>query len=286
MQTRAYGQTGDRLSVIGFGGIVVRDTTPAEAARHVGRALDLGINYFDVAPSYGNSEERLGPALAPHRDQVFLACKSSRRRAADARPELEQSLKRLKTDHFDLYQIHGIPSLEEAEMVLAPGGTLEVLVKARERGLVRHLGFSAHSEAAALRLLDVFPFDSVLFPINLFCWRDGGCGERLCRQAKKQGAAILALKTLARRRWRDGEQKQWPKCWYSPFDTLPEAKAALAFTLAKPVTAAVSPGHAELLWLMCDALAQLGPEPWPEPSTDGMDGAPIFKTDVDADKGK
>ena len=165
-------------------------------------------------------------------------------------------------------------------MVLAPGGALEVLVQARERGLVRHLGFSAHSEAAALRLLDAFPFASVLFPINLFCWRDGGFGEQLCRRAQERGAAVLALKTLACRRWRDGEKKSWPKCWYRPLDTLPEAKAALAFTLSRPVTAAVSPGHAELLWLMCEALAELGPGPWPEASADGLDGVPLFTTEA------
>jgi aryl-alcohol dehydrogenase-like predicted oxidoreductase len=277
MEKRSLGKTGERLSVIGFGGIVVRDEPPPKAAEHVARAIERGINYFDVAPTYGNSEERLGPALQPYRDQVFLACKTEQRAAKEAAAELHCSLARLKTGHFDLYQLHGVSSLEQAEQILAPGGALEAFTQARQQGLIRHIGFSAHSEEAALRLLDAFPFDSVLLPINLFCWREGGFGPRVCEKAVQKGTGILALKCLAKRPWREGEGRKWPKCWYAPVDTVAEAKIALAFTLSQPVTAAVSPSHAELLWLACDALEALGPPPWDVPMETGIDGAPIFK---------
>ena len=276
MERRVLGRTGARLSVIGCGGIVMRDVSPADAARYVARAIERGVNYFDVAPTYGNAEELLGPALAPYRDQVFLACKTIQRSAAEAEAELGRSLARLKTDHFDLYQCHGVSSLEEADRMLAPGGALEALVAARERGLIRHIGFSAHSEDVALRLLDAFPFDSVLFPINLFCWRDGAFGPRVCEEAIETGAGILAIKALAKRPMRRDEPKKWPKCWYAPIDTAPEAEAALSFTLSQPVTAAVSPGHAELLWLACDAADAIGARPSGPPQGTIPDGEPIF----------
>src|ERR1035441_4416039 len=156
------------LSVIGFGGIVVMGMEPKDAGRTVVEAVERGINYFDVAPSYGNgeAEEKLGPALAPHRKSVFLACKCERRDAEGARQQLETSLKRLETDHFDLYQFHAVASRNDVDQIVAPGGALELFVKARQEGKVQHLGFSAHNEEAAAALMDHFPFDSVLFPVN------------------------------------------------------------------------------------------------------------------------
>jgi aryl-alcohol dehydrogenase-like predicted oxidoreductase len=257
MEQRVLGQTGDNLSVLGFGGIVVKDVSPGKAADLVAQAVDRGITYFDVAPAYGNAEERLGPALEPYRDGVFLACKTEQREAREAGSELDRSLERLRTDRFDLYQLHAVTSADDVDRILAPGGALEACVTARQRGKIRHIGFSAHTEEAALRLLDAFPFDSMLFPINLFAWRDGGFGPRAVRAAQKRGTGILALKALARRPLREGADNSWPKCWYEPMDTLHEARIALDFTLSQGVTAAIPPGHVELLWLACDALESL-----------------------------
>jgi len=276
MKKRTLGKTGETLSVIGFGGIVVTDTTPKESDQFVGEAIDKGINYFDVAPQYGNAEERLGPALKPYRNDVFLACKTEKRDAAAARAALENSLKLLHTDHLDLYQFHGIPSIEEAQQILAPGGALETFVKARDEGLIRHIGFSAHSEEAALLMLDSFEFDSVLFPINFSCWNEGSFGPKLLAKAKEQQIGILALKALAKRPIPEGETRPWAKSWYVPIDTLEEAIPALAFTLSQPVTAAVAPGHIELLRLACEALDALGEPPWNIETT--ATGTPIFST--------
>jgi aryl-alcohol dehydrogenase-like predicted oxidoreductase len=274
MQKRKLGKTGRELSVIGFGGIVVTDTTPAEADQYVGEAIDRDINYFDVAPQYGNAEERLGTALKPYRDNVFLACKTEKRDAAGAQSALENSLKLLQTDHFDLYQFHGIPSIEQAEQILAPGGALETVLKARDEGLIRHIGFSAHSEEAALLMLDSFDFDSVLFPVNFSCWNEGGFGPKLIKKALEKETGILALKALAKRPLDSGEEKKWTKSWYVPIDTLDEAVPALAFTLSQPVTAAVAPGHIELFRLACDALDVLGEPTWNPASS--ANGKPIF----------
>ncbi|MDF1514457.1 MAG: aldo/keto reductase, partial [Anaerolineae bacterium] len=101
MKRRDLGKTGEKLSMVGFGGIVVKDETPASASNIVAKAIDRGINYFDVAPTYGNAEERLGPALKPYRNSVFLACKTTKRDAQHAEEELNRSLQRLDTDHLD-----------------------------------------------------------------------------------------------------------------------------------------------------------------------------------------
>ena len=278
MEKRPLGSTGRELSVIGFGGIAVMNEEPDEAARLVTQAIARGITYFDVAPSYGNAEERLGPALKPYRDQVFLAGKTGQRQADKAEEELHRTLERLQTDHLDVYQFHGVSSLEEADNILAPGGALETFVAARDQGLIRHIGFSAHSQEGAVRLLDAFPFDSMLLPLNTACWNVGGFGSAAVEKAVEKGTGILALKSLAKRPVAEGEVKKWPKCWYVPVDTIPEAMECLAFTLGQPVTAALPPGHADLVWLACDALEALADRAPDAESTMPIDAAPIFNS--------
>ena len=259
MERRRYGRTGVELSVVGFGGIVVMDEDPSSAARIVAKAVERGINYFDVAPTYGNAEERLGPALEPYRKSVFLACKTGKRKREEATAELHQSLERLRTDYFDLYQLHGVTRLEEVDQIMDEGGAIEALAEARDQGLVRYLGFSAHSEEAAIALLDRFEFDSVLFPLNWVCWHQSHFGPSLVEKAQEKGAAILALKALAKRKLKESEERVWPKCWYAPVENPEEASLALRFTLSLPVTAAVSPSHAELLWWACDVAEESTP---------------------------
>jgi aryl-alcohol dehydrogenase-like predicted oxidoreductase len=260
MEKRALGKTGEELTIVGFGGIAVRDESPENSAKLVAQAVtERGINYFDVAPSYGNSEECLGPALEPYRKDVFLACKTGQRDAEGAEQELHESLAKLRTDHFDLYQLHGVRTIDEVEQITGPGGALETFVKARERGLTRYLGFSAHSEEAALALMERFSFDTVLFPFNWVCWHEGTFGAPVLEKATEKGMGTLALKTMAKRRWKEGEVRRWNKTWYSPVDTYEEAQMAVRFTFSRPITAGPSPGHAELLWWMCDAAEQFTP---------------------------
>src|SRR4051812_37779422 len=125
METRPLGRTGEELSIIGFGGILVMNVEAGEASSLVAEAVDRGVNYVDVAPSYGNAEQRLGPALEPHRDGVFLACKTGKRTKEEAAAELRESLGRMRTDHFDLYQLHAMTTREDLETATGPGGALE-----------------------------------------------------------------------------------------------------------------------------------------------------------------
>jgi aryl-alcohol dehydrogenase-like predicted oxidoreductase len=259
MQYRTLGRTGAELSVIGFGGIINCGVGQDEANRNVARAIDLGVTYFDVAPSYcdGVAEERLGPALEPYRAKTFLACKTNKRDAASAQAELDRSLERLRTDHLDLYQLHAMTTMDEVERVFAPGGAMEVLQRAREQGKTRFLGFSAHSAEAAVALLERFPFDSVLFPFNFCTYLQGNFGPQVVAAAQKAGAGLLALKGMARTKWPEGmtrEERPWPKAWYEPIADRATAELALRFTLGLPITAAVPPGHLEL-WEMAVEVA-------------------------------
>ena len=122
MEYREYGSSGDVLSIVAFAGIVVSNETPEDSEHYVSWAIDQGINYFDVAPSYGNAQSMLGPVLEPYRKDVFLACKTNKRDAPTAQMELEESLRLLRTDHFDLYQLHAMSSEEDLEIATGPGG--------------------------------------------------------------------------------------------------------------------------------------------------------------------
>lgn len=242
---RKLGKTGEMLSIIGFGGILVMDEPQPEANSAVSLAVDRGINYFDVAPTYGNAEDKLGPALKPFRKNSFLACKTGKRDKSGAREELESSLKKLETDHFDLYQLHAISSVEEVEQVFGPDGAMETFVQAKKDGLVRFLGFSAHDEAAALLAMGKFDFDTILLPINYAACLSGNFGPNAVKKAREKGMGILALKGLAHGRTPDGEDPPFKKCWYNPIPLENEELAdhALRFTLSQGVTAAIPPGE-------------------------------------------
>jgi aryl-alcohol dehydrogenase-like predicted oxidoreductase len=257
---RTFGKTSEKLSVVGFGGIVVMNVTPEEAARYVAEAVDRGVNYFDVAPSYGNAEERLGPALKPFRARCFLACKTGKRDAAGARKELEASLKRLETDHVDLYQLHALTTVQEVEQVFASGGAMETFLAAKKEGKARYLGFSAHSEEAAHAALDRYAFDSVLFPLSFPIWIKETFGPSVHERMRKAGRGILALKAMAHQKWPADipeKKRPWSKTWYQPFDELDKAALGLRFTLDLPVTALIPPGHWKLFRMALD-LAQSG----------------------------
>ena len=259
---REYGQTGVKLSIIGFGGIVVKDAEQQRANHIVAEAFEKGVNYFDVAPTYGDAELKLGPALEPYRKKVFLACKTTERSREGALRELTESLKRLRTDHLDLYQLHAITDVKkDVDTAFAKGGAMEIFIDAKRQGKVRYLGFSAHSEEAALTAMDRYDFDSILFPINFATFYKGSFGAKVIATAKSKAMAILALKALARQQWPkdDPLRKKYPKCWYQPLTERQEARLGLYFTLSQPVTAAIPPGEESLFRMAMDLAMNFKP---------------------------
>ncbi|HSO85146.1 MAG TPA: aldo/keto reductase [Draconibacterium sp.] len=239
---RVLGKTGEKLSVIGFGAIMLNDNPQDFANELVAKAYDLGVNYYDVAPNYGNAQEKLGPALKPYRQNCFLACKTHERTAEGALKNLEDSLRKLETDHFDLYQLHALSSIDDVNKVFASGGAMETVVKAKKTGKIKHVGFSAHSVDAALLAMKSYDFDSILFPINFACWNAGKFGPQVYAEAEKRGMGILALKAMALTPLEEGEQKFDKNVWYRPIQDEETMKMALKFTLSKNITAAVPPG--------------------------------------------
>lgn len=259
MERRPYGNSGHHLSLIGFGGIVVAGMTQSDANRIVHEAIDRGINYFDVAPTYGDAEERLGPALKGQRDKVFLACKTTQRQKEGAARELRESLRKLRTDRFDLYQLHGLPNVAETEACFAPGGAMEAFLEARQAGLIRYIGFSAHSVEAALLALERFPFDSVLFPFNYTAYYQVNFGPQVLEKAKQKNAARLALKAMARRPWPEGAERKFKNCWYEPHTNPADAELALRWALSLPITAAIPPGDPGIFRMALDFAERFKP---------------------------
>ncbi|MGC9329966.1 MAG: aldo/keto reductase [Candidatus Hinthialibacter sp.] len=257
---RPYKSEQTKLSIIGFGGIVVMNVEQSHADKVVAESVERGVNYFDVAPSYGNAEDRLGPALAPFRKDVFLACKTQERSREGAERELHASLKKMRTDHFDLYQLHALSKMEDLDKAAGPNGALEAFVQARQEGKIRFIGFSAHSAEVALAALDRFDFDSILFPFNFVCWHEGHFGPQVLEKAKAKGAARLALKAMAYSPWPEGADRSgFKKCWYKPVSNPGEANRALRFTLSQDITAAIPPGEESLFQMALDIAEKFEP---------------------------
>jgi predicted aldo/keto reductase-like oxidoreductase len=259
---RSFGETGEKLSIIGLGGVVVIRMQQSEVNNLVHESIDRGVNYVDVAPTYGNgkAEELLGPALKGYRDKIFLACKTTKRKKEEAAAELHQSLARLKTDHFDLYQFHAISKMEDVETIFSEGGAVETFEEAKQQGLIKYIGFSAHSAKAALAAMDRFDFDSILFPINFALYYKENFGPQVVEKAKDKGVARLAIKAMAKHSWpKDADRSEFPNCWYQPVSDLARASMALRFTLSQPITAAVPPGDPKLFRMAMEIASQITP---------------------------
>ena len=261
---RPYGKVGTSISVIGFGAIIIMDEEQNVAHRLVAEAVERGINYFDVAPSYGNgaAQAALGPALAPFRKDVFLACKTTCRDRAGAEAELNESLKIMQTDYFDLYQLHAITSVEsDVDKVFEKNGVMDLLREARAVGKIRHLGFSAHSQEAALAALDRYEFDSILIAINFAAWFKHDYPKKVVAAARQKGTSVLALKSLAKQHWPEKHplRTTYPKPWYEPLTDPELMETALRWTLSQPVVSAIPPGDVSLWQRSLEMVSRLLP---------------------------
>jgi predicted aldo/keto reductase-like oxidoreductase len=281
LEKRSLGNTGEMLSVIGFGGIIVKDAAPDDASKIVKFAIDAGVNYFDVAPSYGDAEIKLGPALEPFRKNIFLSCKTTNRTKKDAYKELTQSLVNLRTDHFDLYQLHAVTSLDEVKTILGPGGALEAFKEAKQEGKIRFIGFSAHSVEAALALMNSYDFDTIMFPVNFAIWYAGNFGPQVLELAARKKMGIIALKAMAKGPWpNNSDRTKYPKLWYEPLNGNDEIRMGLRFTLSHPVTTLLTPGDADLFRTALALRAELQPLNTEEVDiikTKGLNQNPLFR---------
>src|SRR5437016_3755083 len=200
---KPFGRTKERLSIIGIGGYSLGDAPSLkEATAIVHEAIDAGVNFFDNAWEYhnGKSEQWMGQALKGRRDKVFLmtkVCTHGRDKQVGMR-QLEESLKRLQTDHLDLWQVHECVYDNDPERHFAKGGVIEALDEAKKAGKVRYVGFTGHkSPAIHLKMLAYdYPFDSVQMPLNAFDASYRSFQTHVLPEVHKRGMAALGMKSL------------------------------------------------------------------------------------------
>jgi aryl-alcohol dehydrogenase-like predicted oxidoreductase len=257
MKYRAFGNTGFNISAVAYGGIVsaghygqtiMPGDGQANSDGYVSWAVDQGVNYFDVAPTYGDAQLMLGNSLKPYRRNVYLACKTTERTRKEAEKRMKESMELLHTDYFDVYQMHALVKMEDVETAFGPGGIMEMMVEMKEKGIARKLGFTAHSEAVALKALSLYDFDTVLFPFNWHMNMAHGMGNTLIRTAKERGMGVLCMKSMIERAWTDEERyaSKYPKSWCKPFDTDEEPEillAAVKYALSLGVDTIIPPGN-------------------------------------------
>jgi uncharacterized protein len=200
---RPMGKTGLDVSIIGLGGFHLGSARDQPTANDiVARALDAGINFFDNAWDYhdGVSETRLGEALAGKRDRAIVMTKvcTHGRDAKVAMQMLDESLRRLQTDHIDVWQIHEVIYDNDPDLIFAPGGAAEALVQAKQQGKVRFVGFTGHKDPSIhLRMLEHgFPFDTVQMPLNCLDATFRSFEQRVLPEANRRGLAVFGMKSL------------------------------------------------------------------------------------------
>ena len=183
METRRFGRTGHMSTIAIFGGAAFWQISQEDADKAIEQVLEAGINHFDIAPSYGQAEERVGPWMPRERGHLFLGCKTTERTKEGAWDEMQRSLKRLQTETFDLYQCHAITKMEELDAVTMKGGALEAFVQARDEGLVKYLGITGHgaeNSADLSRGAEAVRFQLRFTPIE-FCSVGQPGVQEICR---------------------------------------------------------------------------------------------------------
>ena len=188
------GKTGMMISEVGFGGIPIIRLDRDEAVRVLHHAYEKGITFFDTANAYRDSEEKIGVAFEGIRDKVVIATKTIRRDAAKATEQLENSLRMLKTDYIDLFQLHQVAHESDWQAITAPGGALEAVMRAKEAGKVRHIGLTSHSLSMAVRLVKSGLFSTIQFPFNFI---EIEALTELFPAALQLGVGILVMKPFA-----------------------------------------------------------------------------------------
>lgn len=265
MEKRRFGRTDHISTVAIFGAAAFWEISQADADRVMEQVIAAGVNHIDVAPSYGQAEERIGPWMPRERNRFFLGCKTMERTKEGARAEMQASLKRLQTDHFDLYQLHAVNSFEELDLVTGKEGALEAAVEARQEGLTRFIGITGHgSDAPAIYLeaLKRFDFDSILFPLNFVQMANPkyrADAEALIAECRRKDVGTMVIKTITRGPWKDAAK--WASCWYEPFKESDAVQWAVNFALSYDVTGLCTVGDVHVLPSVLEACEKFSPLP-------------------------
>lgn len=264
--TLHFGRTSHESTRTIFGAAALGDVTQKEADATLDLLLEHGINHIDTAASYGESELRIGPWMATHRRDFFLATKTGERTAESARESLHRSLERLQTDQVDLIQMHALVNPEKWDTAMGPGGALEALVEARAQGLVRFIGVTGHGveiPSMHLRSLGHFDFDTVLLPYNYPMMQnrryaaDFNTLTELCGFRR---VAVQTIKSLARGPYPEGQDRTHTT-WYAPLEDQSSIDKAVHWVLSNPQVFLNTAGDIRLLPKVLDAAARFDAGP-------------------------
>lgn len=263
METRRFGRTGHMSTIAIFGAAAFWEISQADADKVMEQVIEAGVNHIDVAPSYGQAEQRVGPWMPRERGRFFLGCKTMERTKQGAWDEMQRSLKLLQTETFDLYQCHAITTMEELDAITMKGGALEAFVEARQRGLINYIGITGHGVNAPqiyLEALRRFDFDSVLFPLNFVQFaipEFRKSADELIATCKAKDVGTMIIKTITKAPW--GERPHTANTWYEPFDKLAEIQRAINFGLSYEVTGLCTAGDTRILPLVLEACKNFTP---------------------------
>ncbi|MEM1332794.1 MAG: aldo/keto reductase [Actinomycetota bacterium] len=270
LPTAPFGSTGHTSTRLIFGAAALGAMSQERADTTLAAVHEWGMNHIDTAAGYGQSEVRLRPWLAEHRDEVFLATKTGERSGAAARAEFERSLERMDVDHVDLIQLHNLVAEDEWETAHAPGGALDAMIAARDEGLVTHIGVTGHGLPVAgmhLRSLERFEYASVLFPVNFVLLDDPAYRsdvDTLLEVCADRGVAVQTIKSIARGRWAAEPERRFS--WYDPLTDPEPIARAVRYVLSNDQLFLNTTSDARLLPMIVDAAS----EDLDAPSSDQM----------------
>ena len=262
MEHRRLGRLGRENSVLVFGGAALAEATGEDSDWAIQQALDAGVDHFDTAADYGDSELQYGRWMGEIRDRIFLSTKTGLREKDAAKRQIHASLERLRVDDVDLLQLHAVGDLEDLDRATGPGGSLEAAIGAKEEGLVGAIGITGHGNGAPathLEALRRYPFDTVLTPWNYILSTDEHYRadyEALVEKVKSQDAGLLVIKTISRRNWPEGDPLDGQRyaTWYEPFDRQEHVDAAVSWVLSHDeVTGLAMAGDVNLVPMMLEA---------------------------------
>ena len=263
MEKRRFGRTGHLSTVAIFGAAALWEIEQKDADKVMELVIEAGVNHIDVAPSYGQAEQRIGPWMPRERERFFLGCKTMERTKKGAWEEIQRSLNLLQTEHFDLYQLHAITNQEELDACTMAGGALEALVEARQQGLTSHIGITGHGVDAPrlfIEALSRFDFDSVLFPLNFVQMSNPAFRkdvEALIALCNEKDVGTMIIKTITKGPW--GEKEKTATTWYEPFDQMEEIQGSVNFALSYEVTGLCTAGDTNVLPLVLKACQNYSP---------------------------
>lgn len=283
MLTRRFGRSGHMSTIAIFGGAAFFEISQEDADRVMEQVIESGINHIDIAPSYGQAEERVGPWMKRERERFFLGCKTMERTKEGAWNELRHSLKRLQTETFDLYQCHAITTMAELDVITMKGGALEAFEEARQEGLFKYIGITGHGVNAPeiyLEALRRFDFDSVLFPLNFVQMANPEYhrhAKELISVCRAKDVGTMVIKSVTRGPW--GDKQHTATTWYEPFTELDIIQQAVNFALSYEVTGLCTAGDIRVLPLViraCENFRQLDHEQMEAMIESGKQYEPLF----------